>query len=413
MSRAAQTKHISERTPRIGLYGLYGWGSLGDLAIQQSMIHHIRKWNPSAEIIAICPNPEDASARLGVPALPISRKPGTAWPFQHIRIVFLFFRIFARLPMELILWRQVFQNLRGLDMLIISGGGQLDDYNGGAIRQPYDVFKWSVCARMRRMKLYFVSQGAGPIDSKVSWWLLKTSLSLADFRSYRDPNSRKYLEEKGFRNNDPICPDLAFSYPADPDMLDSKPNSGKKIIGVAPMSYYDPRGWPKKDEAIYTAYIQKLTEFVIALIHQGYTVSFIPGDSLADHRSIEDIKGLLRSHDPDLEKSIVHEPVDSVEEQLCEIAKIDAMVASRYHCLLFSLLLNKPALALSYHDKDDSLLDHFGLSDYCLPIETFEVHQLIETFNAMMLAADSIQSRLPTIASQNRALLDEQYRILF
>jgi hypothetical protein len=145
------------------------------------------------------------------------------------------------------------------------------------------------------------------------------------------------LQEKGFKNNDPIYPDLAFSYPADPAVLHSKPHAGKQIIGIAPMSYYDPRGWPRKDDGIYTAYIRKLTDFVIALIRQGYTISFIPGDSLADPRSIEDIKSLLGSQDPELLKHVIHEPVDSVEDQLCELSKIDMIIASRYlsrqlHC---------------------------------------------------------------------------------
>ena len=176
----------SKQGPKIGLFGLYGWGNLGDAAHQHAAIEQIRRRCPNAQLYAICPNPPDAEERFQIPAYPISRVPGPPWPGQHIWWIHLIWKIIARIPMEIILWGRTFYHAKGLDLLIFSSGGQLDDYNGGPWRQPYDVFKWTLLAKFWGAKVAFVSVGAGPVDawlSKVLFWL---SLWLADFRSYRE-----------------------------------------------------------------------------------------------------------------------------------------------------------------------------------------------------------------------------------
>ena len=136
----AMTQHRShsQKAPKIGLYGLYGWGSLGDAANQEAVIQNIRSRLPNAQIYGICPNPADATERFGIPALPISRPLGKPWPLQHIKWIHLFFKIFARIPMEIGLCWQTWQHIAGFNLIIVSGGGQLDDYIGGPWRTPYD-----------------------------------------------------------------------------------------------------------------------------------------------------------------------------------------------------------------------------------------------------------------------------------
>jgi polysaccharide pyruvyl transferase WcaK-like protein len=71
-------------------------------------------------------------------------------------------------------------------MLVVPGTGLLTDAYGLLSWGPYNMFKWSLAAKLRCCKLVFVSVGAGPIYSALGRWLVKSALSLADFRSYRD-----------------------------------------------------------------------------------------------------------------------------------------------------------------------------------------------------------------------------------
>ena len=79
---------------------------------------------------------------------------------------------------------------------------------------PYDVFKWSVAARLTGCKVRFVGVGVGPIYGRLSRIFIKTALAMADYRGFRDRQSRERLKQHGFeRANDAVFPDLAFSLP--------------------------------------------------------------------------------------------------------------------------------------------------------------------------------------------------------
>ena len=53
--------------------------------------------------------------------------------------------------------------LRTQDLLIISGGGQLDEEYGGAWRLPFAICKWVLLARLARVPCAMASVGAGMI----------------------------------------------------------------------------------------------------------------------------------------------------------------------------------------------------------------------------------------------------------
>ena len=49
------------------------------------------------------------------------------------------------------------------------------------------------------------------------------------------------------------------------------------------------------------------------------------------------------------EERIIDEPIASVDDLLKQLAATDVVVATRFHNVLLALLLNKPAIAISYH----------------------------------------------------------------
>src|SRR5262249_49844843 len=100
------------------------------------------------------------------------------------------------------------------DVLIVAGTGIVSDYATGPFGWPYDLFKWSVLAVFCRVKLLFLGIGVGPIYHPLSRRLIKTSLQMATYRSYRDSDSKQYLEKIHFSTRrDRVYPDLAFGLP--------------------------------------------------------------------------------------------------------------------------------------------------------------------------------------------------------
>jgi len=105
--------------------------------------------------------------------------------------------------------------------------------------------------------------------------------------------------------------------------------------------------------------------------------------------------------------------VTSVPELLSRIKSADIAVSSRFHVLLLSQALGKPALGLSYQEKIDALMATAGQSENCFPVGGFELEQLQKRFVAIERDYEATRSRLLDWSSGERTRLDEQFRRVF
>jgi polysaccharide pyruvyl transferase WcaK-like protein len=403
---------------KIGLLGPYGYGNLGDAAIQQAMIDHIRTLCPEATVYGFSLNPGDTEKRHGIPSYLILRMPEkpdslVAKIPARIRnhfITKILVRFFLRMPNELVLTFKSFRVLSNFDLLIVSGGGQLDDYWGGAWSHPYTLFKWGILARLRKTKYIFVSVGAGPIDSLLSRIFIRGALSLADYRSYRDENSKRFIRGIGFRNDeDPVYPDLAYSFQVKPNQSPGHQDQSRPIIGIGPMAYFDPRVWPERDNIVYTNYLKKLAAFVAWLLKKRYRILLFPGGSVHDRYAIQDLKNFLKEERSDQHHEIMDPPIETVDALINHLLAVDIVVASRLHGVLLSHVIYKPVLAISYHDKIDSLMRDLGQAEYCLNIDNFEVEDLKKRFAALESGRHLVQAQIVKKMQRYRQALSEQY----
>ena len=110
---------------------------------------------------------------------------------------------------------------------------------------------------------------------------------------------------------------------------------------------------------------------------------------------------------------LIEEPIETVEHLMNQLAQTDMVVASRFHGVLLSLLLEKPVIALSYHSKIDELMKDTGQADYCLSIDHFETETMQQLY--LQIRADSLKIRdqIAKRVGEYRAALDDQYRRIF
>jgi polysaccharide pyruvyl transferase WcaK-like protein len=268
---------------------------------------------------------------------------------------------------------------------------------------------------MRRSKLLFVSVGGGPLDRPLSRWIVKSAISLADYRSYRDRSSQHYLQSIGFNtSNDFVYPDLVFSSPRSEIPTSPHRDGNRPVIGLGLMDYYGQDCNPEQGEQIYQNYIQTLTHFAAWLLDNGYSVRLLIGDLAYDTRARDDAFRMLQENgvvsDP---STVISEPVASAEELWTQLAQTDMVVATRFHNVLLALMLNKPVLALSYHEKVRSLMAGMGLAEYCEDIAGLEVPRLRQRFSALMANAEVFKSSVKKKAEEYRGALDEQYKHIF
>jgi len=148
-------------------------------------------------------------------------------------------------------------------------------------------------------------------------------------------------------------------------------------------------------------------------LDRGYDVRLLGGD-LADMPVTQEFKALLRERSVTHEEErIICEPVASTGELLSQLASTDLIVATRFHNVLLALLLNKPAIAISFHHKCSSLMSQMGMSEYCQDIRRLNTHRLIEQFCDLERNAETLKPLIKSRAEEFRRALDEQYdRIL-
>jgi polysaccharide pyruvyl transferase WcaK-like protein len=267
-------------------------------------------------------------------------------------------------------------------------------------------------AKLRRCKLLIVGVGAGPIYGAVGRYFVKSALSLADFRSYRDASSKKYLEEIGFHvRDDHIYPDLAFSIP-ETLIPQRSVKTGRQVVGVGLMANSGRYGTAGPNSRVHLAYLNNLAVFVTWLLAYDYDIRLLIGD-VGDLDTVHEFRQMLRDRLPSYdEHRVISEPMSTVEDLLAQIAETDVVIATRFHNVLLSLLCNKPVISISFHPKCASLMKAMDLEAYCLDIRELNVDSLIETFKTLKLDSSKIESRIKDKIREHRERLYEQYEII-
>jgi polysaccharide pyruvyl transferase WcaK-like protein len=323
-------------------------------------------------------------------------------------------KLFIGIPSELYRWLKGVMTLRGTDVLIIPGTGLLTDAFSLFGWGPYNMFKWSVIAKLCRCKLFFVSVGAGPIYGTIGRCLVKSALFLADFRSYRDGSTVQYLKSIGFRaDNDPVYPDLAFSLPeALIPHEDAKPRR-RTVVGLGLMQYAGRYSVEGPSNVFYTAYLENLAIFVKWLLAHEYDVRLLMGD-VVDRPAVQEFRSLLRERLSLADQGhVIDERVFSVEQLLSQLAGTDIVVATRFHNILLALLVNKPVISISFHHKCVSLMRRMGLSEYSQDMNDLKADRLIEQFCQLEKNAGSLRPMIRQKAEGCRKALDDQYNLIF
>lgn len=427
---------------KVAVFGHVGRGNLGDEATFAAVIHDVRLRHPNAEICAFTMNPSDTRERHKLPAFPIRRldKPvhsvenqpqGDGGKSQSQGITSRLRQSLKAVPLmgtalrglrdgaysvlaaikEVPFALESIKHLKGTDLLIVAGGGQLTDYFGGTWGYPFTVLKWSIMARARGAKVAFLSVGAGPIKSLLSKFFIRWSLSVATYRSFRDESSRKLIESLGVTGENRVSPDLVHGLQS-PETI-SASRRAVCIVGINPLPFHDPRYWTEDSPHVYQRHVQTLASFAVWLINAGCKVLLFPTQVKADPPVIEDVAALVRISLPiPCGDSLICPAVSSFDDLLSALAQTDLVVASRFHGIIISFLMGRPVIALSYNQKTDDLMADMDLGEFVADIGRCDVPWLILRFERLRAEAEDVRRRIESRRSDYRAALDKQYALV-
>jgi polysaccharide pyruvyl transferase WcaK-like protein len=387
----------------IALFGNFGSGNLGNEASLKAMLDLIRRRRPDVFVTCICYGVETAQAEHDVTTIPIKLAFPKNWWLAKVN------RLFFRIPLLLVDLVRTLYLARSFDIFIVPGTGILDDFGERWQAMPYDLFRWSLAAKIWGRPFALVSIGAGPIVHPISRWLLISAARMACYRSYRDIDSKEYMQAAvGVpTQDDPVFPDLAFNLPV-PECPSSELPNSRPTIGVGIMNYY---GWDRdsaRRPLIHETYIAQFTQFVCWLINHGYRVRLLMG-AASDQPAVDEILNRIvvrcgQRCSPDL----IAERAHSLQQLMCQMLETELIVATRFHNIVAALRVGRPAISIGYAKKNDALLAQVGLGAFCQPIEELDLSRLIADFQSLGDARGPFSDQVRRAVEQLRGHLQDQ-----
>jgi len=413
---------------RIGLLDHMGFGNLGDAAILESFIQNIRERLPDVDIVAFSADPEDTSARHKIPCHPIrnncrmKRRSGsvaanqeatsrlrTAFKkaIQHSSLLRAVIDRTNNISSELAHLIRSYQRIYSLDLLVISGGGQLCDLWHD---QPYNVFKFCLLARLAHTPVYIVGVGADRLQSRRGRLFARWSVALSDYTSFRDIESRTLMQNLGCKALTHVCPDPAYALIASAAYVPTQTLPPRRIVGLNPMGFCDPRMWPRADPAEYRRYLDKLTAFAIWLLTNGYDVQLFSSDIGVDRFAIDDLERSVKDAiSPEMHARVGCDTACTLDGLLTQMARLDIVVTPKFHGVVFSHMLARPVVALSYMPKIAYLMRRAGCETLCLDIDRFTTDELISAFIAAANQYERLQAQVRQLAADYRSDLTREF----
>lgn len=391
------------RPLRVGLLGMYASANLGDTAIQQVVMSALRARRPDLEFVGLCTDPEDAARTFGIPARHLSgtgpqfnasHSVGSAdgggspagWP----------------LPMALAVsaWR-IDRHMRQLDMLLVSGSGQIDDFWGGPWQQPFRLFAWAAAARRQGKPTAFFGVG---VDQLLTSWgrrLCRHSLSLAQLRVLRDGGSLDALRALGLQAVCEVAPDPAFHLTG--CVPQDGPETGEPgYVVVSPIAR---QAWPGRGAEQYENYLVALGAVADVLQRRGLELRFVCSQTRMDPPVVELVRSRMRT-DRAATRVV---PVRSVDDYLREVRGAQLVVGSRLHALILALVAGTPVVAVSYARKVRRQLEDMGLGHQVLDLEGLQVEELLSRVEEALADQVTLRGQIHTRTNEFRRLLDLQF----
>ena len=274
------------------------------------------------------------------------------------------------------------------------------------------MFKFALLTKLANRRLLFLDVGAGPLDSRLGKAFVKLSVDLADYVSLRDVESQALVQQLGVRTKTKVFPDSVYALEF-ASCRTIRRSTSEVVVGIDPIGYCDPRIWPRQDVSAYSRYLDNLTEFSSWLLRRNVKLKFFSGEASVDVYALEDLKERLEARlSRDLSEMFVV-PSETVRDLLAEMSGVDFVITSKFHGVIFSHLLRKPVIALSYGRKIDNLMRRAGHGQYCLPIESFDVEVLKNAFDTLTKNVQAVKSGFQEIHVSYSKALKAQFDDVF
>lgn len=377
------------RRTRVVLFGPYVSRNLGDTATQLTVIQELLKRRPDLEILGASPEPDDTLRSLGIPAFPLSgqgRVAGDLGPFLDPSPESA--RSDLRRPYSPTAIYRIAQFVRSIDVLVISGGGQLDDTWGGAWGHPWLMFVWTALARLFGVPVVFLCVGLDRLKSVLSQRFAVWALKMATEAIFRDVKSQLALKSMGMTRSSSVHPDLVFSLSTEKLIKRQTSSSANRFVVISPISW---RTWSSELPPQHHRYMEALCELGLEFSRSGHRIRVVCSQSAMDMEDAQLlVQHLATSGVEDV--SIIDAP--QVADFLGAVNGAELVVASRLHAVILSLIADAPVLAISHLAKVDAVMEQIGMPEFCFRLQEFDRKILLELARLALTRSQSLRDEV-------------------
>jgi polysaccharide pyruvyl transferase WcaK-like protein len=429
--------------PSIALLTPYTGGNFGDAAIQDSTIANLRARLPGAEFVGISLDNQNYLRQHGSRAFPLcassrpfygmsspeSNEQGRAEP-ERSTLTRKVKRALHRVPgiSQLVrrvklrlrpIWNELshcargYRFLRDCDMLIICGGGQLDEEWGGPWGHPYSLFKWTVLARLARIPCAVASVGACKLESKLSRFFISRTLRFARYRSYRDEGSKTIASGLyASAANDAVVPDLAFSLQdasTSPLAEIETKAQGRVKVAISPIAFGKRGFWPSTDHAIYDRYLDQLAGVISLLLKDGYFLILV-WSTTGDEQILPELVARLDEGTKSRLATQACSPALTGWRSLLQVLRsVDFLIASRLHSTILGFVAQLPVVAISFDSKVDRVMRDLQQTRSLLQIQTFTSLDVLRAFSDLEERSQQVREEISAYRQTAQIRCGRQY----
>lgn len=391
----------SRRHRRVALLGPYASRNLGDTATQMSVMQNLGRRCPDVQFLGISPEPDDTLRSLGIPAFPLTGFGASAGNLGGE------FHTSAHptqgRPLSLRAMRKIAGFVRSLDLLVISGGGQIDDFWGGPWAHPWSMLLWTTIARWQGVPVAYLAIGLDKLDATLSRRFCVWALRLASARSFRDSQTHHAMIQLGLDKPATVCPDAVFAleFAATRIATETQP-----FVVLSPISR---KTWATTETDTHTRYLQALVEAGLHLARQGFAIRVVCSQTVMDKADARDIARRLTEGGA---QSVTNCDAPVVEDFLSHVSGAEVVVASRLHAVILSLITGAPVVALAHLGKVGAAMKAMALDDFCLSLQDFQTNQLLTLLDRALSQREALRDQINAANLRLRSELTPAFETL-
>ena len=321
---------------KVVISGYYGFDNFGDDAILSVLCKKLKSLN--ADITVFSANPDKTSHDYGV---------------NSVRSFDL---------------KSIVQKIRNTDILISGGGSLLQDVTSLKSLIYYSTIIFLAILFKKDVAIF--AQGIGPLNKKISKFIVINLLKRAKYVSVRDEKSLEFLASNAISAelvNDPV---YSISVPDVPKNF---------AVGIQLRDFFN----------VNTDFLEALADNVLANYPNRKIELFVFQKSIDENIS-KQFEKILKLKNPDIDTEIIY--YNNRAEIFKRIAQLDCLIAMRFHAIIAALNAGVRVAGINYDIKVEKLAKEASIPLFSLDSSMNNYISLFEhlkTLNPNRLSAYS------------------------